>query len=143
MSRKNGVSDIIGWGPRGTAAATIAARLTFEGVSRHFSSDPAVHNFSLNIAPGEIICLLGPSGCGKTTLLRMAAGIDRPTKGRILLNSIELSGPSKFVPPEKRNIGLMFQDFALFPHLTILENVAFGLKSLGRTEAAKRRQKRL
>ncbi len=125
------------WGARGTAAATIAGCLTFEHVSRYFSNDPAVHNFNLNIDPGEIICLLGPSGCGKSTLLRMAAGIDRPTNGRILLNNRELSGPSTFVPPEKRNIGLMFQDFALFPHLTILDNVAFGLKSLGAAEAKK------
>ncbi len=123
------------WGARGTAAATIAGCLTFEAVSRYFGADPAVQNFSLNIDPGEIICLLGPSGCGKSTLLRMAAGIDRPTSGRILLNNKELSSNSTFVLPEKRNIGLMFQDFALFPHLTILDNVAFGLKSLGATEA--------
>ncbi len=125
------------WGARGTAAATIAGCLTFDHVSRYFTEDPAVHNFNLNINPGEIICLLGPSGCGKSTLLRMAAGIDRPTSGRILLNDKELSGPSSFVPPEKRNIGLMFQDFALFPHLTILDNVAFGLKPLGKNEARK------
>ncbi len=123
------------WGPRGTAGATIAGCLTFQNVSRYFSNDPAVHNFSLDIDPGEIICLLGPSGCGKTTLLRMVAGIDRPTEGSILLNSIELSGPNNFVPPEKRNIGLMFQDFALFPHMTIIENVAYGLKTLGKAEA--------
>ena len=135
MSKKNGVSDLFSWGQRGTAAATIAARLTFENVSRHFSDLPAVHDLSLNIAPGEVVCLLGPSGCGKTTLLRMAAGIDRPTDGRILLNDKELSGPSAFVPPEQRNVGLMFQDFALFPHLTIQDNVAFGLKTLGPDEA--------
>ncbi len=127
--------SVTGWGPRGTAAATIAAGLTFEHVSRCFGDNFAVKDFSFDISPGEIVCLLGPSGCGKTTLLRLASGIERPTSGRILLNGQEVSGPSFFVPPEKRSVGLMFQDFALFPHLTILENVAFGLKALGRTEA--------
>lgn len=125
------------WGERGTAAATIAAALTFEEVTRFFSKKYAVQDFSLGIAPGEIVCLLGPSGCGKTTLLRIAAGIERPTSGRILLNGQEVSGPARFVPPEKRSVGLMFQDFALFPHLTIVENVAFGLKALDSQDARK------
>jgi iron(III) transport system ATP-binding protein len=83
----------------------------------------------------EVLCLRGPSGCGKTTLLRIAAGVERPTSGRVLLDGQEVAGPDRFVPPEKRGVGLMFQDFALFPHLTILQNVAFGLRSLTRTEA--------
>ena len=95
----------------------------------------ALAGFSLDIAPAEVVCLLGPSGCGKTTLLRVAAGIERPTGGRVLINDQEVAGPARFVPPEKRNVGLMFQDFALFPHLTILDNVAFGLKSLPREDA--------
>jgi iron(III) transport system ATP-binding protein len=82
-----------------------------------------------------VVCLLGPSGCGKTTLLRIAAGVERPTSGRVLLDGQEVAGPDHFVPPEKRGVGLMFQDFALFPHLSILDNVAFGLKSLSRREA--------
>ena len=90
---------------------------------------------SLNLKPGEIACLLGPSGCGKTTLLRIAAGIEKPDAGRLLFDGQEMAGPARFVPPEKRNIGLMFQDFALFPHLSILENVAFGLKNLPPEEA--------
>jgi iron(III) transport system ATP-binding protein len=81
------------------------------------------------------VCLLGPSGCGKTTLLRIAAGIEKPSGGRVLINEREVAGPERFVPPEDRGIGLMFQDFALFPHLTILGNVAFGLKALPREEA--------
>jgi iron(III) transport system ATP-binding protein len=104
-------------------------------VERRYGDTYALHDFSLDIAPGEVVCLLGPSGCGKTTLLRVAAGIEKPSGGRILINEREVAGPSRFVPPEQRGVGLMFQDFALFPHLTILENVAFGLKALPRAEA--------
>ena len=99
----------------------------------------ALAGLSLDIAPAEVVCLLGPSGSGKTTLLRVAAGIERPTGGRVLINDQEVAGPARFVLPEKRNVGLMFQDFALFPHLSILDNVAFGLKSLpARTPAGRR-----
>lgn len=112
------------------AAATFAARLTFEKVERSYDGTNALRGVDLDIAPGEVVCLLGPSGCGKTTLLRIASGIERPTGGRVLINEREVAGPKRFVPPEERSVGLMFQDFALFPHLTILQNVAFGLKSL-------------
>ncbi|MEM9358574.1 MAG: ABC transporter ATP-binding protein, partial [Pseudomonadota bacterium] len=74
---------------------------------------------------------LGPSGCGKTTLLRLASGIDTPTGGRVLLGDQEVAGPGVFLEPDRRNVGLMFQDFALFPHLTVIQNVAYGLKRLG------------
>ena len=119
------------------AAATIAARLTFERVERRYGGFQALKGFSLDIAPGEVVCLLGPSGSGKTTLLRIASGIEKPTGGRVLINGQEVAGPNRFVPPERRNVGLMFQDFALFPHLSIRDNVAFGLKSLGREVAAR------
>lgn len=125
------------WGPRGIASATIAARLSFENVTHKYGSTIAVDHFSLDVEPGEIMCLLGQSGCGKTTLLRIAAGIEKPFSGRVLVNDLELSGPNVFVPPEKRGIGLMFQDYALFPHRTILENVMFGLHTLSRAEAKK------
>ena len=92
-------------------------------------------DFTLDVAPGEVVCLLGPSGCGKSTLLRVAAGLERPTEGQILINDQEVAGRNAFVPPEKRGVGLMFQDFALFPHLTIVDNVAFGLKSLPKAVA--------
>ncbi|KAB2910711.1 MAG: ABC transporter ATP-binding protein [Hyphomicrobiaceae bacterium] len=121
--------------PPGRAAATIAARLTFDNVERLYGSSGALRGFSLDIEPGEVVCLLGPSGSGKTTLLRIAAGIEKPSAGRVLINDYEVAGPTRFVAPEKRNVGLMFQDFALFPHLTILENVAFGLRSLPREDA--------
>jgi iron(III) transport system ATP-binding protein len=117
------------------AAVTFAARLTFEDVSRNFGDMVALDQVSLDVAPGEVLCLLGPSGCGKTTLLRIAAGVERPDSGRVLLDEQEIAGPNRFVPPEKRGVGLMFQDYALFPHLTILDNVAFGLRSLSRAEA--------
>jgi iron(III) transport system ATP-binding protein len=120
---------------RGKAAVTFAARLTLEEVSRRYGEVLALDGVSVDISPSEILCLLGPSGCGKSTLLRVAAGIERPSSGRVLLDGQEVAGPDKFVPPEKRGIGLMFQDFALFPHLSLLDNVAFGLKSLTRSEA--------
>jgi iron(III) transport system ATP-binding protein len=123
------------WGPRGTAGATFAGLLEFDGVSKRFGHTAAVAGVSLKLRPGEIACLIGPSGCGKTTLLRIAAGIERPDGGRLLFDGQEMAGPNRFVPPERRNIGLMFQDFALFPHLSILENVAFGLKNLPPEEA--------
>jgi iron(III) transport system ATP-binding protein len=122
-------------GARGKAGVTFASQLTFDGVSRRFGSTLALDAVSLDIAPGEIVCLLGPSGCGKTTLLRIAAGVERASSGRVLIDGQEVEGPDCFVPPEKRGVGLMFQDFALFPHLTILDNVAFGLRSLTRKEA--------
>jgi iron(III) transport system ATP-binding protein len=125
------------WGERGTAAATFAGRLTFEKVSLSFAKIEAVRKVSFDLSPGEIACLLGPSGCGKTTLLRIAAGVERPQSGRVLIDGIEVSGPRRFVPPERRNVGLMFQDFALFPHLSIIDNVAFGLRSLKRADALK------
>ncbi len=115
-----------GFGAR--AAAIIGARLTFEAVERRYASYAALKGFSLDIEPGEVVCLLGPSGSGKTTILRIASGIEKPTGGRVLINNIEVAGPNRFVPPERRNVGLMFQDFALFPHLTIRDNVAFGLR---------------
>ena len=121
--------------PRGRAAAAFAARLTFENVARWYGEAHALAGVSLDIAPGEIVCLLGPSGCGKTTLLRVAAGIEKPSAGRVLINDQEVAGPERFVPPEQRGVGLMFQDFALFPHLTILGNVAFGLKALPPADA--------
>ena len=119
---------------RARTPATIAARLTYRGVTHRYGATPAVSDFSLDIAPGEIVALVGPSGCGKTTLLRLAAGVERPSAGSILINEREVAGGS-FEPPERRGVGLMFQDFALFPHLSNLANVMFGLKWLPNAEA--------
>ncbi|MEZ5897989.1 MAG: ABC transporter ATP-binding protein [Hyphomicrobiaceae bacterium] len=124
-------------GLKARAAATFAARIQLEGVTKAYDDAGALNGIDLDIKPGEIVCLLGPSGCGKTTLLRVISGIERPSSGRVLINEREVAGPNRFVPPENRGVGLMFQDFALFPHLTVLDNVAFGLKALARDESLK------
>ncbi|MEL7049139.1 MAG: ATP-binding cassette domain-containing protein, partial [Pseudomonadota bacterium] len=121
--------------PAGRARATFAARVHFEDIERKFDDIAALDGLTLTVEPGEVVCLLGPSGCGKTTLLRIASGIERPTSGRMLINDREVAGPGVFVEPEKRSVGLMFQDFALFPHLTILDNITFGLNTLPYSEA--------
>jgi iron(III) transport system ATP-binding protein len=121
---------------RVTAGVTFAARLSFDHVGHSYNAHrQTLVDVSLSAEPGEVLCLLGPSGSGKTTLLRIAAGIEPQTSGRVLLNDKEIAGPSVFLPPEQRSIGLVFQDFALFPHLTILDNVRFGLTELSREEA--------
>ena len=121
---------------RVTAGVSFAARLAFEHVGHAFAPGRrTLDDVSLCAEPGEVLCLLGPSGSGKTTLLRIAAGIEAQTRGRVLLNDREIAGPNVFVPPERRSIGLVFQDFALFPHLSILENVRFGLTALSREQA--------
>ena len=120
---------------RSPTPASIAARLTFENVSHRYGHTEAVSDVSLDIAPGEILCLVGHSGCGKTTLLRLAAGVEDPASGRILINGQDVTAGATRLPPEKRGVGLMFQDFALFPHMTNLANVMFGLKASPRAEA--------
>ncbi len=125
------------WRRRGRAGAAIAARVTLEAVTHDFEGVPSIRGVDLTVEPGEIVCLLGESGCGKTTLLRIAAGLERPRSGRVLLNDLEVAGPKTFLAPEKRGVGLMFQDYALFPQMTILANVMFGLRALSRTDAEK------
>ncbi len=103
-------------------------RLTLQDLSCAFDDVVAVDNVSLKIGAGEIVSLLGPSGCGKTTTLRVASGVERQRSGSVLVDGQIMSDPSVHQPPEARSIGLMFQDFALFPHLNVSENVAFGLR---------------
>ncbi len=101
--------------------------LTVEGLTRRFGGRDVVCDVSLRVLPGQVTCLLGPSGCGKSTTLRMIAGVDRPDAGRVILDGEVLCDDSTHIAPEHRRIGLIFQDFALFPHLTVAQNVCFGL----------------
>ena len=107
--------------------------ITFENVSKRFGRMVAVDNVSLTIDEGEFFCLLGPSGCGKTTLLRMLAGFETPTEGRILIDGQDISA----VPPNRRPVNMVFQSYAVFPHMTVADNVAYGLR-IDRVPAAER-----
>ncbi len=99
-------------------------------------SVPAVDNLSLAVEKGEIMTILGPSGCGKTTTLRLIAGFERPDGGTIALAGRTVTGPGQWVPPEKRKVGMVFQDYALFPHLSVEENIALGPPGENRKEKA-------
>ncbi|MFP6688254.1 MAG: ABC transporter ATP-binding protein [Alphaproteobacteria bacterium] len=119
-----------------TAEAT-APGLLLAGVSHRYEREPVLCGLDLEIARGEIACLLGPSGCGKTTCLRVAAGLEPIQEGRVDIAGAEVARPGFSVPPEHRRVGLMFQDYALFPHLRVIDNVAFGVRD--GDKAAKRR----
>ncbi len=114
------------------------AVVEIKGVSKAFGPVAAVRQFSLDVCHGELLAILGPSGCGKTTLLRLIAGFERPMEGEIALNGRIVSSATTWTPPEKRGIGMVFQDFAVFPHMTVSENVAFGLSKLDQQAKARR-----
>lgn len=99
-----------------------------DSVSVGYGAVSVVHDISLTIPKGKIACLLGPSGCGKTSLLRAIAGFEPVTAGRIVLGERDVSTPSRALPPEQRAVGMVFQDFALFPHLSVADNIGFGLR---------------
>ncbi|HEV7344224.1 MAG TPA: ABC transporter ATP-binding protein [Devosia sp.] len=123
------------WGERGTTGVSFAATLEFDSVDVQLAGRSVLNHFSLTLKPGEIVCLLGESGSGKSTALRVAAGIQPVHSGAVRINGQVVSAPGFTAPPDRRGIGLMFQDFALFPHLSVLQNVMFGLRGLGRTAA--------
>lgn len=107
-----------------------AAVLALEDIRHDYSAVTAIELLNLSVSAGEVVCLLGPSGCGKTTALRIAAGLERLQHGRVLLYGAIVADPTREMPPERRNVGFLFQDYALFPHLSVAENVAFGLQAL-------------
>ncbi len=106
---------------------TVPPRLEVQGLTRRFDGQAVVDDVSFQVEAGQVACLLGPSGCGKSTTLRIVAGVDMQDRGRILVDGQLVCDTQFRIPPERRAIGLMFQDFALFPHLPVRENVAFGL----------------
>ncbi|HEU4514100.1 MAG TPA: ABC transporter ATP-binding protein [Nocardioidaceae bacterium] len=112
--------------------------LVLEGVTKRYGSTVAVDSIDLIAAPGELVTLIGPSGCGKSTTLRLVAGLDRPDGGTIRIAGDVVADGRHFQEPEHRRVGLVFQDHALFPHLTVAQNVAFGLNKMGRAERTAR-----
>jgi iron(III) transport system ATP-binding protein len=101
--------------------------VVLRGVTKRFGDAVALDDVSLEIAQGRLCCLLGPSGCGKTTALRLVAGFTEPTAGEIVLGDRVVSSPRRTLPPERRNVSMVFQSYALWPHMTVAENVAYGL----------------
>ena len=108
-----------------------SASVQLANVSKHFGSTVAVDNLDLNVEPGEFCTLLGPSGCGKSTTLRILGGFESPTKGQVFLDSENVTK----TPPNLRDVNMVFQDYALFPHMTAGNNIAFGLELKGKSKA--------
>jgi iron(III) transport system ATP-binding protein len=113
------------------------ARLTVDSLTRKFGNHAALESVSMTVEHGEFVAVLGPSGCGKTTLLRLVAGFDQVTDGSIFIDDRCVSGRGKHVPPEERRMGIVFQSYALWPHMSVAENVAYALK-VQRLPAAQR-----
>ena len=104
------------------------ASVELRGLTKRYAATAVVDNISLRIEHGLLVCLLGPSGCGKTTTLRLIAGFVEPTEGEIAVGDRVVSSPSQTLPPEQRNMSMIFQSYALWPHMTVAENIAYGLK---------------
>jgi iron(III) transport system ATP-binding protein len=116
----------------------MAALLEAIGLCHGYNGHRVLDDFSIALERGKIGCVLGPSGCGKTTALRCIAGFERISSGRIAVNGEEVSRPDRTVPPEQRRVGMVFQDYALFPHLTVADNIGFGLRQLDPAARAQR-----
>ncbi|MET0172388.1 MAG: ABC transporter ATP-binding protein [Agrobacterium vaccinii] len=114
------------------------AALRLHAVGKRFGGRDVLTGIDLSVMRGEVICLVGRSGCGKSTLLRIIAGVETPDAGSVTMNGQEIAGPATFMEPEKRRIGFVFQDYALFPHLTVEQNVLFGLKGMPKAQAKAR-----
>ena len=114
------------------------AHVELNNISKNYIEVVAVHDLTLSIPKGEFFSLLGPSGCGKTTTLRLIAGLDRLSAGNIKIDGHLVSSTTEFTPPEKMGVGIVFQDYALFPHMTVFENISFGLHGQSRVSINKR-----
>ena len=112
--------------------------LELKNIQQAYGQQLVVNNLSLTLEKGQIGCLLGPSGCGKTSVLRCIAGFEPVIAGEILLSGVRVSGNGVFLPPEQRHIGMVFQDYALFPHLTVIDNIGFGLHQLPKNDRGPR-----
>ncbi len=119
-------------------APTRTTALACRGLVKRYGTTVAVDGVDLEVPRGSLTALLGPSGCGKTTVLRMVAGLLAPDAGEIVIDGRTVADRSTSVPPEKRPVGLVFQDYALFPHLSVARNVAYGLGDLPRRERRER-----
>jgi iron(III) transport system ATP-binding protein len=121
--------------PGAANTADTATVVACRGLSKRFEQVVAVEGVDVDVRAGELLALLGPSGCGKTTTLRLIAGFERPDAGSIVLDADTVAGPGAWFPPEKRRVGVVFQDFALFPHLTVAANVGYGVRDRKRRTA--------
>jgi spermidine/putrescine transport system ATP-binding protein len=113
----------------------VEGEVQLSSLTKNYGGVVAVEGIDLEMPPGEFFTMVGPSGCGKTTTLRMIAGFERPTEGRILLDGVDVAQ----TPPHRRNVNTVFQSYALFPHLSVADNVAFGLRYKGVTKNERRR----
>lgn len=135
MSQHNKNRITQDWGLRGTSGVSFASAISFEKVDVSLGGKKILDQLDLDLVPGEITCLLGESGSGKSTILRVVAGLLPIDAGNLKINSEVVSSAKFTLEPQKRGVGLMFQDFALFPHLSLIDNVLFGLSHLSRPEA--------
>ncbi|MFQ3285199.1 ABC transporter ATP-binding protein [Natronomonas sp.] len=126
-------SDVQGRSATRTSLSTTRTVLELDGLEKSYDGTSIIHDLSVRVRDGELLTLLGPSGCGKTTTLRLIAGLERPDGGSVRLDGTAVSGP-EFVPAERRDVGVVFQEFALFPHLSARENIAFGIEEWSEAE---------